>query len=291
MNKYVIIGLGSFLLSLPFFINHITRSDQEQPALEKSKKINLAIRQAAHNLYMTMGDSTSTIPPINEDVHHFSLRLDQKINYDTLPYLLEDALIHFKILDEYFVSLTDCASDSIQLGYGSSAFRQNQLPCAGRENTKDCFDLTVSFYPKEKAEFPYLPIGILLFGIGLVTLLYSRRIINPTEVENADSLVSNNHNISIGSSQFDPKNLIYTYNSSEKVLTFRESKLLTYFIHNKNEILKREDIQSHVWEDEGVIVGRSLDVFISRLRKIIKEDKHLAITNIHGVGYKLEEKK
>jgi len=62
-----------------------------------------------------------------------------------------------------------------------------------------------------------------------------------------------------------------------------------YLIQNKNEILKRVDIQNHVWEEEGVIVGRSLDVFISRLRKIIKEDESLTIKNIHGVGYRLEE--
>ena len=57
-----------------------------------------------------------------------------------------------------------------------------------------------------------------------------------------------------------------------------------------NQVLKREDIQDAIWSEEGVIVGRSLDVFISRLRKILRKDERLAIKNIHGVGYRLEIK-
>jgi DNA-binding response OmpR family regulator len=76
----------------------------------------------------------------------------------------------------------------------------------------------------------------------------------------------------------------------EKILTFREAKLLEYFASHPNEVLNREQIQDYVWKDEGVIVGRSLDVFISRLRKILKSDESISIKNIHGVGYKLEVK-
>jgi len=56
---------------------------------------------------------------------------------------------------------------------------------------------------------------------------------------------------------------------------------------HQQQILEREKIVAKVWGEEGVIVGRSLDVFISRLRKILKEDTRLEIKNVHGVGYKL----
>ena len=55
-----------------------------------------------------------------------------------------------------------------------------------------------------------------------------------------------------------------------------------------NEVLSRDTLIAKVWEDEGVIVGRSLDVFISRLRKLLKGDDSVQIKTVHGVGYRLE---
>ncbi|NBP70070.1 MAG: winged helix family transcriptional regulator [Cytophagia bacterium] len=55
-----------------------------------------------------------------------------------------------------------------------------------------------------------------------------------------------------------------------------------------NEPITRDQLLKEGWEDEGVIVGRSLDVFISKLRKKLIKDPKVQITNIHGIGYKLE---
>jgi len=55
-----------------------------------------------------------------------------------------------------------------------------------------------------------------------------------------------------------------------------------------NEISNRKQLQKEVWEDDGVLVGRSLDVFISKLRKKLEADPAVRIINIHGKGYKLE---
>jgi DNA-binding response OmpR family regulator len=64
--------------------------------------------------------------------------------------------------------------------------------------------------------------------------------------------------------------------------------LLDLFCQNKNQLLPREEILEYVWGDEGVIVGRSVDVFVSRLRKKLKPDDNIKITSVHGVGYRLE---
>ena len=78
-------------------------------------------------------------------------------------------------------------------------------------------------------------------------------------------------------------------NLAEEInLTFRENKLLSFLASQPNEVLKRADILAAVWEEEGVIVGRSLDVFISRLRKLLKPDSTVQIKTIHGIGYRLE---
>jgi two-component system, OmpR family, response regulator len=71
-------------------------------------------------------------------------------------------------------------------------------------------------------------------------------------------------------------------------LTNKEAKLLKLFCLHRNKIIDRDEIQKAIWEDEGYFVGRSMDVFISRLRKLLKDDPTVSIVNIHGVGYKLE---
>jgi DNA-binding response OmpR family regulator len=77
-------------------------------------------------------------------------------------------------------------------------------------------------------------------------------------------------------------------NNLEFKLTLKESQILKIFIQNQNVIIKREQLIKEVWEDNGVIVGRSLDAFISKIRKRFENDSSINIVNIHGVGYKLE---
>jgi len=76
--------------------------------------------------------------------------------------------------------------------------------------------------------------------------------------------------------------------TSEK-LTLKEAQLLKYFIINKNRILAREDILNEIWGEDDYFLGRSMDVFISRLRKYISEDKNIDIRTVRGTGFILEE--
>lgn len=90
----------------------------------------------------------------------------------------------------------------------------------------------------------------------------------------------------IGKYQFDTKNFIL-FNEEEKVgLTQREAELLKLFIDNKNLVLKREQILTALWGTDDYFMGRSLDVFISRLRKILANEKGISIENLHGIGFR-----
>ena len=90
----------------------------------------------------------------------------------------------------------------------------------------------------------------------------------------------------IGKYQFDTKNFIL-FNENEKVgLTQREAELLKLFLDNKNLVLKRQQILNSLWGDDDYFMGRSLDVFISRLRKILANEKGIAIENLHGIGFR-----
>jgi DNA-binding response OmpR family regulator len=100
------------------------------------------------------------------------------------------------------------------------------------------------------------------------------------------STVVENVIYSVGKYQFDHKNyLVFTDN--EKIsLTQREAELLKLFLDNKNVVMKREEILKSLWGNDDYFMGRSLDVFISRLRKILSDEKGISIENLHGIGFK-----
>ena len=90
----------------------------------------------------------------------------------------------------------------------------------------------------------------------------------------------------VGKYHFDSKNYL-VFNESEKInLTQREAELLKLFLDNKNVVMKREQILTSLWGDDDYFMGRSLDVFISRLRKILANEKGISIENLHGIGFK-----
>jgi len=94
----------------------------------------------------------------------------------------------------------------------------------------------------------------------------------------------------LGSYIFDYKNLSLDWNGDSKKLTQREADLLRYLIEGKNEVLRRSDIFEKIWGEDDYFLCRSLDVFISPLRKYLKQDKSLSLVNIHCVGFRLLDK-
>jgi len=89
---------------------------------------------------------------------------------------------------------------------------------------------------------------------------------------------------------FDTENLTLTLNGTSQSLTKKEAQILKILYKFKNQVLPREVILNTVWGQDDYFVGRSLDVFIIKLRKYLKEDEQIQILNIHGVGFKLEIK-
>ncbi|MCZ8145102.1 response regulator transcription factor [Flavobacterium sp.] len=90
----------------------------------------------------------------------------------------------------------------------------------------------------------------------------------------------------VGTYQFDAANY-RIFNDTETIsLTQRESDLLKLFLDHKNQVLKREEILKALWGEDDYFMGRSLDVFISRLRKIFARQEGITIENLHGIGFK-----
>ncbi|MEM9982137.1 MAG: response regulator transcription factor [Bacteroidota bacterium] len=86
---------------------------------------------------------------------------------------------------------------------------------------------------------------------------------------------------------FNTLQLHYLPEDEKQKLTYREGELLHFFLTRKNQLIKREELLEGIWGENDYFLGRSLDVFISRLRKYLAKDQSICIENIHGIGFKL----
>lgn len=93
--------------------------------------------------------------------------------------------------------------------------------------------------------------------------------------------------VRLGAFRFHPANLMLEQNNQRQTLTQREAQVLHYLVSRPNVLVKRDDILHAIWGDDDYFMGRSLDVFISRLRKRLQADPTIRIENLHGVGFRL----
>jgi DNA-binding response OmpR family regulator len=91
----------------------------------------------------------------------------------------------------------------------------------------------------------------------------------------------------IGNYFFDYTSQIITYKGQQQKLSTKEAELLRLLCLKKNDVLTREEALIKIWHDDNYFTGRSMDVFLSKLRKYLKEDSSVEIVNVHGKGYKL----
>lgn len=106
-----------------------------------------------------------------------------------------------------------------------------------------------------------------------------RRVVDNTNDENKE--------LSVGIIKYEPEFRILHLKDGEKKLTTKENQLLQLLVKNKNEILDRNATLRAIWGDDNYFNGRSMDVYIAKLRKTLKEDPSIEIMNVHGKGFKL----
>jgi len=90
----------------------------------------------------------------------------------------------------------------------------------------------------------------------------------------------------LGSLRFIPAELKLTNGQEKTILTQREADLLEFFCLHQNKVIKREEVLTHVWGKSDFFLGRSMDVFITKLRKHLATEKNISLETIHGVGYR-----
>jgi len=261
-----------------------------------SKRLNLAMRAIGHNLLLRAGDSTSVVPPVIEKTKGvFLLEFKNEFVFqpDTLVAIVQ-RILDKTGLTRYTVTVHKCHSPDIVYGFEINPPDNSIKACLGRSQPKACYDIEIAFADFPASTVPYTTIAMMISGVlsvlsvaVIITKLRFRKPKSPSE-QSVSIQNENNQILAIGRFVFDTTNQTLKINEETISLTDKECKILTLLHRNFGHLTLRDDLIQEVWTDEGVITGRSLDMFISKLRKKLNGDPDLRITNVHGKGYRLE---
>lgn len=287
----LLFSLSAILLLFAF----VTRTPAKTE-FESAKQI-IVMRKIANEILRYTGDSSSAILPV-ERLSPTAFRIPFATSFrfmpDSLVAIIERVMKSQQQPEHYLVNVQDCYTRQVIFGYMIAGTEQNTLvPCLGREQPKlrYCIDIR---YPEnewgtEKLLY-ILAAGLLVTGIGLAAWKRFNRHKQPVTLSTTVpgfTPASEKSQIDIGRYLFFPEEQILVHDGIATQLTGKEAGILQILASQIGETIERQQLQK-LWEDEGVIVGRSLDVFISKLRKKLEKDPAVKITNIHGKGYKLE---
>jgi hypothetical protein len=194
------------------------------------------------------------------------------------------------LASDYVVNVVNCGNASVAYGYAISKNKKNDIvACRGRVQPKGCYMVNIKFRPTgiTTAKNGYF-LGALLFvafaGFIFLRSVKPRRTIPDNALPDSQPA----GRFTLGSMLFDAETRKLMINGNTVDLTRTETRVLRIFALSPNETIARSRLQKEIWEDEGVIVGRSLDMFISKLRKKLEFDPNIKIVVIRGQGYRLE---
>ncbi|MDF3026546.1 MAG: DNA-binding response regulator RprY [Fluviicola sp.] len=249
-----------------------------------------------------------------------------EFNPEDLTSVIDRFVLKTKVAKSYIVEVKRCWTDEVVYSYEKGdSINPDLIPCGPRSQPKACYtlfftilkgyDLKAIYNPapaesittenlkqvtttriststtekknnsspvKKQTSYSMiaLPIGSLFVLISLFLYFRKKKSIPVWNDLNNQDLIA------IGKSHFDKKNMTLSVGNETIELSGKESDLLFLLYSNENKTLQREYILKVVWGDEGDYIGRTLDVFISKLRKKLEPDSSVKIVNIRGIGYK-----
>jgi hypothetical protein len=269
----------------------------DRPGTEAiSKRANIAVRAIGHELLLRAGDSTSRVRPVIEKPNGvFLLEFENEFVFqpDTLVSIVRRVL-QKTAFSRYTVTVHECHRPAIVYGFEVNPPVNSIEACHGRSQPRACYNIEIAFADFNYKPGPGTPMAMMLGGVlsALALVLISRRFGSAKSKQ----AVAQNHSlqevglpvVTIGKFIFDTNHQRLRLGEETIPLTDKECKILTLLNKNIGQLTPRDELIQEVWTDEGVITGRSLDMFISKLRKKLSGDPNLRITNVHGKGYRLE---
>lgn len=286
MNQRKIYFYGSLCLALLATLMLVVPDKKEETF---SELVKIALRDVGNKLLLTNQDSTSLVLPVQkveESKYQLSFQKELAINPDSLVAIIAQSFQKANLPSQYQIEVKQC--EDLEVAYSFLKFANQEksiIPCSGRFLPQKCYTIEVRFVEKTTTSSNRLIWIILLTGsIMMAFVFFFKR----KKDKKPDS--TNENSIPVGRFKFYPDENKLIVASTEIPLSKKEVELLTVFVAHPNKVIKREELSKKVWEDHGVFVGRSLDTYISKLRKKLSEDASIKLTNVHGIGYMLEVK-
>lgn len=246
------------------------------------------LRRIGHEILLQSGDSTSRVLPVNKIAENeYQISFEQAFTFkpESLVQITRQWLAKAPYAGDYIVNVLTCDNATVTYGYAISNDKKDDIiACTGRVQPKACYKINIQFRPTgiNTTRNRYILGGLSLLAFaGFIFLRYGKSQKVPLEVPTSGTF-------KLGAVLFDPAHRKLVMDGKTIDLTVTETRVLLIFASAPNEIIERSRLQKEIWEDAGVIVGRSLDMFISKLRKKLESDPDIKIVVVRGKGYKLE---
>ena len=283
MRLQIIAALLLFIASVmvPYFGVDAQSSHHEE-------RTEVALRMIGHQVLLNSGDSTSRVLPIKQEGDQYRVTFDAEFGFnpDTLVATIDRVFTEAHFKTSYILSVEDCADNDVVYSYQIGTDENPDIvPCRLRDVPMGCYSLLFTLLEAPSAlpegetaqvNYPLIALIIVLM-LGAILVLLKQRHQKPQDP----------NIITLGDYRFDKRNTELQFNEKRIELTSKEADLLLLLFDAANTTITREIILNKVWGDAGDYVGRTLDVFISKLRKKLEADPKVKIVNIRGVGYKL----
>lgn len=253
--------------------------------LSESRKM-LVMRDIGHQVLIASGDTTSRVMPVRKiDERTYLIEFENKFSFlpDSLVTSVQRTLSKSDFPVQYAVHVMSCFDRSIVYAFEMNS-PDNLVPCLGRKQPEDCYAVQITF-----AE-TFSPYNYSLIGsIGVACLALLGFVVFRNQKQSTEVMVQPDAKfLPIGAYKFYPETSVLKHPAETIELSRKESTLLKIFADHPNQLLLRDRLLKEVWEDEGVVTGRSLDMFVSKLRKKLRHDPAINLANVHGKGYRLE---
>jgi len=277
------------IVSLIFICLLLIISSSHAQDINHERHIKVSLRMIAHQILLSSADSTSRVLPIVKKDDRYIIQFESEFDFtpDELVATIDRVVKETKLANHYIVEVENCETADMVYSFEMHDAEQSDIiPCAIRSQPKSCYSLLFTLIDTDLSTTTtaetdplfYVTIIVLIVIIFLVLFFRWKKSHNPK----IDS-----HIIPLGEYQFDKRNTELLIEQQIIDLTSKESDLLLLLYNAVNTTVEKEVILKMVWGDDGDYVGRTLDVFISKLRKKLAFDSKVKIVNIRGIGYKL----
>lgn len=258
-------------------------ADNDSFAMAKQE---IMLRKIGHEILFQAKDSLSRVLPVKKLAdNEYQITFENEFTFkpDSLVAIIKRSLAKNNLNHDYIVNVISCEKKEVIYGYAILGNKKDDIiACSGRLQPLNCYYINIKFQGTgiSTSQKGYL-LGSLPW-LAFVALLITKSV-NGRKKQSSPTTA-----IKLGNTIYNITDKNITIDGKTIDLTLKENKLLSIFAKSPNVVVERSRLQKEIWEDEGVIVGRSLDVFVSRLRKKLENDTSLQLINIHNKGYKLE---